>query len=93
MTVCWKSFLLEIERSFKEQRRGTKIFPTFFTEKSGLKLAFAALWRASLRWRKLRFTEHERKQMEKLRKTLGLESVQSIGTNDRKTETSVPNIA
>lgn len=61
-----------IERSFEEERRRTKVLPRFFDEKSALKLAFAVLWRASLRWRKVRFGEHEQKQLEKLRALFGI---------------------
>jgi putative transposase len=52
------------ERAFEEQRRRTKVIPKFFDEKSCLKLTFATLWRASTRWRGLRFSELERKQIE-----------------------------
>jgi len=61
-----------IERSFGEQRRRTKVIPRFFDEKSALKLAFATLWRTSLKWRKVRFSEIEQKQVLELRKKLGL---------------------
>jgi putative transposase len=52
------------ERAFGEQRRRTKVIPRFFDEKSCLKLTFATLWRASTRWRGLRFSEMERKQIQ-----------------------------
>ncbi len=52
------------ERSFVEQRRRTKVIPHFFDERSCLKLVFASLWRASQRWRGVRFTELEQKQLE-----------------------------
>ncbi len=52
------------ERAFGEQRRRTKVIPHFFDERSCLKLTFATLWRASTRWRGLRFSDMERKQLE-----------------------------
>ncbi len=62
------------ERSFVEERRRTKVIPRFFDEKSCLKLVFATLWRASGRWRGVKFTEMERKQLEsyiRVRQALG----------------------
>jgi putative transposase len=61
-----------LERSFLEERRRTKVIPRFFTEKSCLKLAFAALWRASQRWQGVKMTEIERQQLRLLRRELGL---------------------
>jgi transposase-like protein len=52
------------ERAFGEQRRRTKVIPRFFDEKSCLKLTFATLWRASTRWRGLKFNEMQRKQIQ-----------------------------
>ena len=52
------------ERSFVEERRRSKVIPHFFDERSCLKLVFATLWRASQRWRGVRFTEMERKQLQ-----------------------------
>ena len=52
------------ERSFVEERRRTKVIPRFFDEKGCLKLVFATLWRASQRWRGVRFTSMERQQLE-----------------------------
>ena len=63
-----------IERSFGEEKRRSKVIPRFFDEKSALKLAYATLWRASQRWRKVRFTEVEQKIILELRKKLGLET-------------------
>ena len=61
-----------LERSFLEERRRTKVIPRFFTEKSCLKLVFATLWRASLRWRGVRMTEVEQQQLAQLRHELGI---------------------
>ena len=62
------------ERSFVEERRRAKVIPRFFDEKGCLKLVFATLWRASQRWRKVRFTTIEKRQLEayiRLRRAMG----------------------
>lgn len=56
-----------IERSFEEERRRARAVPRFRTEKECLKLVFATLWRASERWRRIRFSEHERRQLQHYR--------------------------
>jgi transposase-like protein len=63
-----------IERSFEEERRRTKIIPGFFTEQSCLKLVFSVLIRASKRWRRIVMDEMELKQIDTLRKELGLDA-------------------
>ncbi len=59
-----------IERGFGEERRRTKVIPRFFDERSCLKLAFAALARAALRWQRIRITEPEHRQLNLLRQEL-----------------------
>ena len=62
------------ERSFVEERRRTKVIPRFFDEKGCLKLVFATLWRASQRWRKVRFTTLEKQLLEayiRVRRAMG----------------------
>jgi putative transposase len=61
-----------LERAFEEQKRRTKIIPRFFTEKSCLKLVFATLWQVSHKWRGVRMTDFEIRQLHQLRKDLGL---------------------
>jgi len=56
-----------VERSFEEERRRAKVIPRFRGEKECLKLVFASLWRASERWRRIRFSEHERRQLDRYR--------------------------
>jgi putative transposase len=56
-----------IERSFVEERRRAKVLPRFRSERECLKLVFGVLWRASERWRRVRFTEHEHRQVEQYR--------------------------
>ncbi len=58
-----------IERSFEEERRRAKVIPRFRGEKECLKLVFASLWRASERWRRVRFSEYERKALERYRES------------------------
>jgi len=53
------------ERSFVEQRRRAKVVPRFRGEKECLKLVFATLWRASERWRKVKFTKLEREELDR----------------------------
>lgn len=60
-----------IERSFVEERRRTKIIPGFLTEKSCLKLVFGTLIRAARRWQRVRVTELQQAQMDRLRQELG----------------------
>ena len=62
-----------IERSFLEQRRRTQTIPYFMTENSCLRLVFAALHRAAQRWRRVRLTELEAKQLDLLARDLGIE--------------------
>jgi transposase-like protein len=52
------------ERGFEEERRRSKVIPKFRSEQECLKLVFGTLWRASERWRKVKFTALERKQLE-----------------------------
>ncbi len=59
-----------LERLFVEERRRLKIIPNGFGEKPVLKLMFGALIRAAERWRGLRFTEFELRQIGAVRKEL-----------------------
>jgi transposase-like protein len=62
-----------LERLFVEERRRLKIIPNGFGEKAVLKLMFAALIRAADRWRGLRFSEFELRQIAAVRKDLDIE--------------------
>lgn len=53
------------ERGFEEHRRRGKVLPRFRGEKECLKLVFATLWRASERWRKVKFTQLEREELDR----------------------------
>jgi transposase-like protein len=62
-----------LERLFVEERRRLKIIPNGFGEKPVLKLMFGALIRAAERWRGLRFTEFELRQIAAVRNDLDAE--------------------
>jgi putative transposase len=52
-----------LERLFGEERRRTKVIPHAFGERAVLKLMYAALIRAAERWRGIRMTEFEQRQL------------------------------
>ena len=62
-----------IERSFLEERRRSKVIPRFSDEKSAMKLVFATLIRVSERWSRVSVSELERRQLELLRRQLGID--------------------
>ena len=62
-----------LERLFLEERRRLKIIPNAFGEKAVLKLMFAAMTRAAERWRAVKITDFERRQMTALRAELDQE--------------------
>jgi hypothetical protein len=59
-----------LERLFVEERRRLKIIPNAFGERAVLKLMFGALIRAAERWRSVKVTEFERRQLAAARKEL-----------------------
>ena len=59
-----------LERLFGEARRRTKVIPHAFGERTVLKLMYAALIRAAERWRGLKMTEFERRQLTAIRDEL-----------------------
>ena len=62
-----------LERLFVEERRRLKIIPNAFGERPVLKLMFGAMIRAADRWRALRFTDFERRQIAAVRQDLDQE--------------------
>jgi putative transposase len=52
-----------LERLFVEERRRLKIIPNAFGERPVLKLMFGAMTRAADRWRAIKFTDFERRQI------------------------------
>src|SRR5215212_6347774 len=77
-----------LERLFVEERRRLKIIPNGFGEKPVLKLMFAALIRAAERWRGLRFTEFELRQIAAVRKDLGTEYEATITRSGQPSQPS-----
>jgi putative transposase len=78
-----------LERLFVEERRRLKIIPNGFGEKPVLKLMFGALIRAAERWRGLRFTEFELRQLATVRKELDDEYQASITPPARSSQPPV----
>ncbi len=62
-----------LERLFVEERRRLKIIPNASGEKPVLKLKFGAMIRAAQRWRAIKLTDFERRQVAPLRKELDQE--------------------
>jgi putative transposase len=56
-----------LERLFGEARRRTKVIPHAFGERAVLKLVYAALIRAAERWRGIRISEFEQRQLKAIR--------------------------
>ena len=59
-----------LERLFGEERRRSKVIPHAFGERAVLKLMYAALVRAAERWRGIRMTEFEQRQLSAIRNEL-----------------------
>ena len=70
-----------LERLFVEERRGLKIIPNAFGERAVLKLMFGALIRAAERWKSIKFTEFERRQMAAVKTELDQEYEAQVGLN------------
>ena len=71
-----------LERLFVEERRRLKTIPNAFGEKAVLKLMFGAVIRAAERWRAIRVSELERRQMCAVREELDheYEAQNGLGT-------------
>jgi putative transposase len=59
-----------LERLFGEERRRTKVIPHAFGERALLKPMYAALIRAAERWRGIRLTEFEQRQLKAIREEI-----------------------
>jgi len=68
-----------LERLFVEERRRLKIIPNAFGEKPVLKLMFGAMIRAAERWRPVKITDFERRQMAAIKTELSQEYEANIG--------------
>ena len=75
-----------LERLFVEERRRLKIIPNAFGEKAVLKLMFGAMTRAAERWRSIRITEFERRQMAALRDELDHDYEASVGLDTHRSK-------
>jgi putative transposase len=78
-----------LERLFVEERRRLKIIPNAFGERAVLKLMFGALIRAAERWRSVKVTEFERRQMAAVSKDLDQEYGATVGLNAKLSEDDV----
>jgi putative transposase len=75
-----------LERLFVEERRRLKIIPNAFGEKAVLKLMFGAMTRAAERWRSIKITEFERRQMTALRQELDHDYEASVGLDPSRSK-------
>ena len=80
-----------LERLFVEERRRLKIIPNAFGEKAVLKLMFGTMIRAAERWRAIRVSELERRQMRAAREELDREYEAANGL-DAKTSAPTPHV-
>ena len=72
-----------LERLFVEERQRLKIIPNAFGEKPVLKLMFGAMIRAAERWRAIRVSELERRQMHAAREELDQEYEAANGLGEQ----------
>jgi len=79
-----------LERLFVEERRRLKIIPNAFGEKPVLKLMFGAMIRAAERWRTIRITDFEQRQMKAVRQELDQEYEARNGLANRHTKAGSP---
>ena len=75
-----------LERLFVEERRRLKIIPNAFGEKAVLKLMFGAMTRAAERWRSIRVSEFERRQMAVLRQELDHDYEAAVGLDPTRSK-------
>jgi putative transposase len=62
-----------LERLLEEERRRTKVIPHAFGERPLVKVMYAAVIRASEKWRGIRMTSFERRQLQAIREELDKE--------------------
>ncbi len=79
-----------LERLFGEERRRTKVIPHAFGERAVLKLMYAALIRAAERWRGLKMTEFERRQLKATRDDLDRAHAERTAPAVSRTVTASP---
>ena len=79
-----------LERLFVEERRRLKIIPNAFGEKPVLKLMFGAMIRAANRWRAIKITAFDWRQLEVVRKELDQEYGAENGLNGSRSDGNSP---
>ena len=72
-----------LERLFVEEHRRLKVIPNAFGEKPVLKLMFGAMIRAAERWRAIKVSELERRQMRAAREELDREYEAANGLGEQ----------
>jgi putative transposase len=75
-------------RLFVEERRRLKIIPNAFGQKAVLKLMFGAMTRAAERWRSIRITAFERRQMAALRRELDQDDEATVGLDPTRSKST-----
>jgi transposase-like protein len=80
-----------LERLFVEERRRLKIIPNAFGEKPVLKLMFGAMTRTADRWRPIKITTFEQRQMDAVRKELDHEYEAQTGLAKQSPEEAIAN--
>ena len=79
-----------LERLFLEERRRLKIIPNAFGEKPILKLMFGAMIGAAERWRPIKVTDFERRQMAAVRQELDQEYKAHTGLDQQTSKEAPP---
>jgi len=79
-----------LERLFVEERRRLKIIPNAFGERPVLKLMFGAMIRAAERWRAIKLTDFERRQLAAVRQELDQEYETAIAAPAPASARSTP---
>ena len=79
-----------LERLFLEERRRLKIIPNAFGERPVLKLMLGAMIRAADRWRAIKFTDFERRQIAAVREDLDSEYQAQINAPTHASATPNP---
>jgi putative transposase len=82
-----------LERLFVEERRRLKIIPNAFGERAVLKLMFGALIRAAERWKSIKVTEFERRQLSAVKKELDQEYETQVGLDHKPSKAASPKIS
>ena len=79
-----------LERLFVEERRRLKIIPNAFGERAVLKLMFGALIRAAERWRSVKVSDFERRQLAAVRKEIDQEYEAMAGLDAKPSKDGNP---